>query len=121
MAVCRDCHGLFMNWNLTYDPAWVLHRTDSREFDFMFFCPGCQCGHGFNAFKNQEPRWIFNGDMHKPTLMPSFMLSGHLGRRKSDKLQQYGVCHSFIKDGMIQFLSDSTHALAGKTVALEPW
>jgi hypothetical protein len=29
-----------------------------------------------------------------------------------------GICHSFIKDGMIQFLDDCTHALAGQTVPL---
>jgi hypothetical protein len=27
-------------------------------------------------------------------------------------------CHSFVTDGRIQFLSDSTHALAGQTVDL---
>ena len=28
------------------------------------------------------------------------------------------ICHSFITDGKIQFLSDCTHDLAGKTVEL---
>lgn len=28
------------------------------------------------------------------------------------------ICHSFIKDGMIQFLGDCTHELKGKTVKL---
>lgn len=27
-------------------------------------------------------------------------------------------CHSFIKDGKMQFLADSTHELSGKTVEL---
>jgi hypothetical protein len=31
------------------------------------------------------------------------------------------VCHSFVTDGKIQFLSDCTHALAGQTVALPDW
>lgn len=31
------------------------------------------------------------------------------------------VCHSFIRDGQIQFLSDCTHALAGQTVPLPAW
>lgn len=30
------------------------------------------------------------------------------------------VCHSFVFDGEIRFLGDCTHALAGKTVPLEP-
>jgi hypothetical protein len=28
------------------------------------------------------------------------------------------ICHSFITDGKIQFLSDCTHSFAGKTVEL---
>lgn len=31
------------------------------------------------------------------------------------------ICHSFITDGQIQFLADSTHRLAGQTVPLEPF
>ena len=31
------------------------------------------------------------------------------------------VCHSFVTDGNIQFLSDCTHSLAGQTVPLEAW
>jgi len=30
-------------------------------------------------------------------------------------------CHSFIRDGQIEFCSDSTHELAGKTVRLLEW
>lgn len=30
------------------------------------------------------------------------------------------VCHSFVRDGRIEFLGDCTHELAGKSVALEP-
>lgn len=29
-------------------------------------------------------------------------------------------CHSFVRDGKIEFLSDSTHKLAGQTVDLPP-
>jgi hypothetical protein len=29
-------------------------------------------------------------------------------------------CHSFVRNGHIEFLSDSTHALAGQTVQLPP-
>jgi hypothetical protein len=28
------------------------------------------------------------------------------------------VCHSFVRDGRIEFLSDSTHHLSGQTVEL---
>ena len=31
------------------------------------------------------------------------------------------ACHSFVTDGRIQFLTDSTHTLAGQTVPLPAW
>lgn len=31
------------------------------------------------------------------------------------------VCHSFVRDGKIEFLGDCTHEFAGKTVDLEAW
>ena len=31
------------------------------------------------------------------------------------------VCHSFVRNGRIEFLGDCTHGLAGKTVDLPKW
>jgi hypothetical protein len=59
--------------------------------------------------------WSFNGDADRPTLTPSLLLTyTHVGGEKF-------VCHSFVTDGRIQFLADSTHALAGQTVELPEW
>lgn len=70
----------------------------------MVWCPGCDCAHGMNT------RWSFDGNMERPTFSPSVLA------RTGGK-----VCHSFIRDGRIQFLADSTHALAGQTVELPAW
>lgn len=58
-------------------------------------------------------RWTFNGDFDKPTFSPSLntWITGTNGEVRSR-------CHSFIRDGRIQFLGDCTHALAGQTVDL---
>lgn len=82
---------------------------------YLFQCPGCGCGHSF-----ETPKWKFNGDMHKPTLQPSYLTwwGGMAGGKYRHKKN---VCHSYITDGKIRFLTDCTHALAGKTVALEPF
>jgi hypothetical protein len=84
--------------------------------------------------------WTFDGNYDKPTFSPSVLVtSGHYVQRAlppgadrecwctynsahSDDPSKFecGVCHSFIRNGEIQFLIDSTHALAGQTVALEP-
>lgn len=71
----------------------------------LIFCPGCGCGHMF------DKRWTFNGDLDKPTFRASMLVRHH--RFGKDIL-----CHSFVTDGRIEFLSDSTHELAGKTVDL---
>ena len=55
------------------------------------------------------PQWEFDGNEDEPTLSPS-VLSKCKG----------GVCHSFVRNGQVEFLSDCTHEFAGKTVPLAP-
>lgn len=56
--------------------------------------------------------WTFNGDFEHPTFSPSILVNDD---RAAPDLPR---CHSFVRDGRIQFLGDCTHALAGKTVEL---
>lgn len=74
---------------------------------YCIFCPGCKCGH---AFRTGTGEWEFNGDMDKPTVHPSLLVSGG-----DDPAYR---CHSFIRGGMIEFLTDCSHNLKGKTVPL---
>ena len=76
-------------------------------FQYMFTCPGCDEWHGCKV-----PGWTFNGDMDKPTFSPSLKVT--MKRHE----QPTRICHSFIKDGMIQFLNDCHHKLAGQTVEI---
>lgn len=80
-------------------------KTTTDKPEFLFFCPGCKCAHWFNTF-----RWKWNGDSNKPSVSPSILMEG--GDRR---------CHSFVKDGMIRFLSDCSHALKGQTVEIPDW
>ena len=95
-----------------------------------FFCPGCQESHTINT------TWQITGTDERPTVAPSvLMMSGHYapGHKPGScwctyKLDHPGEwsptcrrCHSFIRDGQIQFLSDCSHALAGQTVSLPPY
>lgn len=77
--------------------------------EYLFECPGCGCMHWFKTTGN-SPRWTFNGDVEKPTITPSIVADPNGDRR----------CHSFVTDGMIQFLSDCWHNLKGQTVPLPP-
>lgn len=87
-------------------------ESDGHGPDVQFLCPGCNMHHGVWT-KNQDKakNWAFNGDFEKPTFSPSiavrYPVKGFMN-----------VCHSFVKEGKIQFLSDCTHSLKGQTVEL---
>lgn len=81
-------------------------KWTTEDTRYIFFCPGCNENHACKA-----TLWSFNGDFEKPTLAPSVHL---IVKHKKGSY----VCHSFVKEGKIQYLEDSTHKLAGKTVKL---
>ncbi len=99
-----------------------------------FWCPGCKERHCVYHGLGLGPRWAWNGDVNKPTFSPSVLIRhghhmpGHDGgdcwctyyaaRPQAVRHFKCGVCHSFVVDGRIHFLSDCTHALAGQTVDL---
>jgi len=88
----------------------VLSQPDERDV-VLFKCPGCGHCHGVwtNPAKPNEmtgAHWRWNGDRYKPTFEPSILSRGE------------HTCHSFVRDGKIQFLTDCTHAMAGQTVDL---
>jgi hypothetical protein len=57
--------------------------------------------------------WSWNGNLERPTFAPSIRVGWDHGEERTPV-----VCHSFVRDGRIEFLADSTHALAGQTVEL---
>lgn len=79
---------------------------------YIFYCPGCKYSHSFRVAPGA---WGFNGDLDKPTVEGSILVNADLSKASPGSLR----CHSFIKDGMIQFLDDCTHELKGQTVSLE--
>ena len=75
----------------------------------MIFCPACQCGHLFYSTYGGKPQWTFDGNLEWPTFSPSMLVyPGHEQPR----------CHSFVRKGKIEFLSDCTHDMKGQTVEL---
>lgn len=81
----------------------------------LFWCPGCDTAHAVPHGAGTGPRWTWNGDAERPTFSPSLLVT-YDGADAGTPNGLPAVCHSFISDGRIQFCSDSTHALAGKTV-----
>lgn len=76
-----------------------------------FKCPGCR---GPQQLPVKGPRaWAWNGSMDKPTFTPSILTTWTSGADSQKR-----ICHSFVTDGHIKFLSDCTHKLAGQTIEL---
>lgn len=54
--------------------------------------------------------WTWNGDLNAPTLRPSILTTWEGG----DPFQKV-VCHSYVENGVVSFLYDSSHDLSGKS------
>jgi hypothetical protein len=107
----------------------------SVEGGVSFWCPGCKEAHAIPVGDGPGPRWTYNGNPEAPTFTPSLLVRsghyvpGHEGDvcwcNWDDKDEfpelKCRVCHSYVTDGQIQFLTDSTHELAGRTVPIPAW
>lgn len=85
-----------------------------------FWCPGCDGAHVVRVEGDDHPRWTFNGEPERATLSPSILVT-YDGRDAGVDDAPPARCHSFVREGRIEFLSDCTHALAGRTVELPPF
>jgi hypothetical protein len=107
----------------------VEYGTSSR---LAFWCPGCKSSHYVKVIDDgQGPLWAFNGDYDHPTFSPSILVNSvktitdengeWTGEWERDANGNAipSVCHSFVRDGKIQFLGDCTHSLAGQAIDLK--
>jgi hypothetical protein len=80
----------------------ISYKSDAKRFSI--YCPACEMPHGI-----QEGMWTFNHDFEKPTFSPSLLVTAPPSPLR---------CHSFVRDGKIQFLGVCNHDLKGQTVEL---
>lgn len=93
----------------------AYHPCDIEEADHVALrMEGCHpdrmipvIRRGSRSASARRPVWSWNGDTEKPTLKPSILTRG--GGDMSE------VCHTWVNDGMVQYLEDSTHEFAGQT------
>jgi len=105
-------------------------KRDINSTQLYFHCPGCGHLHALNDNKTDTikinpknpkkvPIWEFNGNFERPTINPSYLSWSY---RKNPITGEYNIeidrCHSFIRDGMIQYLSDCHHSLKDQTIEL---
>ena len=113
----------------------MASKVKITDLYVLFHCPGCNKVHAITS-----NRWQFNRNNEAPTITPSILVQGRdfteKGQADFDAWHAAGcpprgdgykfesaeiLCHSFVTDGRIQFLTDSKHHLAGQTVELPDW
>lgn len=78
-------------------------------------CAGCKSHHSIPVSGSKA--WGFNEDTKKPTLSPSVLYREFDDTRDVHPTGTF-VCHHFLRGGVIEYLSDCTHELAGKKVSI---
>lgn len=90
----------------------LVNGTTGELIGHMVECPACRdadrCwAHVFHIAKDGRG-WNFDGNYERPTFSPSMLAYDDKGYR----------CHSFVRDGKIEYLGDCTHSMAGQTIEL---
>ena len=98
--------------NNTFNMAKIKIWESDLKY-MIFFCPGCGKEHMLSPTIHS-----WNGDVDRPTITPSVLFDWESGADSENGILIKGsgkanICHSFIRDGYIQFLVDCTHHLAG--------
>lgn len=84
------------------------HQGKVFKTQYLYMCKGCGYEHAF-ALRSDGGNHEFNMDLENPTISPSLMQNFTPGK----------TCHSYIKNGKIQYLNDCHHKLAGQTIEME--
>ncbi len=89
-----------------------LHSIQHGEYKAVsWWCPGCECMH---MVPIEGPyAWKFDGNFETPTLSPSILVTYSYGNPPEKHR-----CHSHMRNGIIEFLSDCTHSLASKKIPI---
>jgi hypothetical protein len=93
----------------------TISEDDHTYEALMFICPGCATDEAsglhmlpVNSSETTQPSWEWDGNLEAPTLNPS-ILTG-----KGSEV----ICHSFLKAGVFEFLTECTHEFAGQSIPM---
>lgn len=123
------------------DALKVRRWEGGGRVGLSYLCQGCDETHSVVIERQDRagpgPCWGYNGNPAAPTFTPSVLVtSGHYMPGHDPAKGCYctnpapddegwgfecGRCHTFITDGMVQFLGDCTHSLAGQTLPVPDW
>lgn len=86
-------------------------KLDEDNLHLLMWCVACKNLHVIHV-AGENP-WEWDGDELKPTINPSILVFAYPNHQPR--------CHSFVRDGMWQYLSDCEHDMAGQTVPMIPF
>ena len=89
--------------------AKLYVSQDKKTEQVWIYCPGCKTHHAFTVKHPTFSPWQWNGDIEKPTFSPSMLVNKDYPESR---------CHSFVREGKIQYLDDCFHELKNQTVEL---
>lgn len=111
------------------NPVALLRKVSHNEMTYdvlVFWCPGCERYRDgdpepagglhmlpISGDPSRRPTWTFDGNLKRPTLSPSILTKFTLAEIPF-------VCHSFLRNGVFEFLGDCTHKYANQKVPIPP-
>ena len=105
--------------------ARLWERRGETKSYFLFWCPGCGCGHVFqcgDGFAHPQ-RWEFDGNYDNPSFSPSLRMFTRVTREEGDRLvdtgEQQTTCHLHVQAGELRYCGDCPHAMNGKTIPMQ--
>lgn len=90
---------------------------------WWFWCEGCDTHHAYTTKLGQGetgPCWQGPGDPTAPTFSPSLLCNGNTPAKDLHPHTTAHRCHLYVRNGQVQYLSDCSHHLAGRTVPISP-
>lgn len=94
---------------------------DKKYQVLVFMCPGCEFmmeGAGLHRLpvnaNGVSPSWDWDGNLEAPTLSPSILTKYEWGPQKEERR-----CHSYLRNGVFEFLGDCTHSLKNQHVPMK--
>lgn len=84
----------------------IMVFPDMQGLSAMMYMPGYN---DIVMIPVNGPGWYWNGDKVKPTFLPSILDASGGGHARN---------HVFVRDGIIEYLADCRHELAGKKLEL---
>lgn len=84
----------------------VVTYDEKSHHAWLVWCPACNAPHSF------DDRWKMSGTHEKPTFDGSMLVHESPGHPR---------CHSFLRDGVWEFLGDCTHDKVGQSIEAPDW